>query len=90
MAIVTRTPGTTVMPEYRAYIIGSDGQFRDAIAMNCDDDQKASKRAGSLAKAEAVEIELWQEARKVATFKRQRDTITYEVHDGRMIPKAAK
>jgi hypothetical protein len=43
------------------------------MAMNCDNDQAASKRAGSLAKAEGVEIELWQEARKVATFKRQRE-----------------
>jgi hypothetical protein len=71
MAIITRTTGTTVMPEYRAYIIGSDGHFRDAIAMNCDSDEAAGRRADNLAKAEAVEIELWQEARKVATFKRQ-------------------
>jgi hypothetical protein len=58
------------MPEYRAYIIGSDGHFRDAIAMNCDSDEAASKRADNLAKAEKVEIELWQETEKVATFMR--------------------
>jgi hypothetical protein len=79
MAIVTRTPGTTVMPEYRAYIIGSDGHFRDAIAMNCDSDEAASKRADNLAKAETVEIELWQEARKVATFKRRCGSVTHEI-----------
>jgi len=64
------------MPEYRAYIVGSDGHFRDAIAMNCDSDEAASKRADNLAKAETVEIELWQEARKVATFKTQWRSIT--------------
>jgi hypothetical protein len=68
MAIVTRTPGTTVMPEYRAYIIGSDGHFREAIAMNCDSDEAASHRAGNLASAEAVDIDLWQGARMVATI----------------------
>ena len=77
------------MPEYRAYIVGSDGHFRDAIAMNCDSDEAASKRADNLAKAETVEIELWQEARKVATFKRQRGSITHEIHHGRMISKPA-
>jgi hypothetical protein len=63
-----------VTPEYRVYIIGSDGHFRDAVAMNCDSDEAASKRADTQAKAETVEIELWREARKVATFKRQSPT----------------
>jgi len=67
-------------------ILDSDGHFRDAIAMNCDSDEAASPRTVSLAKAEAVEIELWQ----VATLKRQCDTITREVRDGRLISKAAK
>jgi hypothetical protein len=75
------------MPAYRAYIIGSDGHFRDAIAMNCDSDEAATRRADNLAKAEAVDIELWQQARKVGTFKRQ--CVTHEVHDGRLISKAA-
>ena len=88
MAIVTRSPGATVMPEYRAYIIGSDGHFRDAIAMNCDSDEAAGQRADNLARAEAVEVELWQSARKVATFKRQ--CVTHEVHGGRMISKPAE
>jgi hypothetical protein len=76
------------MPAYRAYIIGSDGHFRDAIAMNCDSDEAAKRRADNLAKAEAVDIELWQQARKVATFKRQ--CVTHEVHDGRMISTRAE
>jgi hypothetical protein len=88
MAIVTRPPGTSLMPAYRAYIIGSDGHFLDAIAMNCDGDEAARRRADNLAKAEAVDVELWQQTRKVATFKRQ--CVTHEVHDERMIAKAAE
>jgi hypothetical protein len=76
------------MPEYRAYIIGSDGHFRDAIAMNCESDEVASRRADNLARAETIEIELWQQARKVATFKRQ--CVTREIHDGRMIATPAE
>jgi hypothetical protein len=76
------------MPEYRAYIIGSDGHFREAIPMNCDSDEAAGQRADNLAKAEAVDIELWQQARKVATFKRQ--CVTHKVHDGQMVSKAAE
>jgi hypothetical protein len=72
MAIVTRTPGTTVMPEYRAYIIGSNGHFCDAIALNCDNDEAASQRVDNLASAEAVDIELWQGARMVATISRKK------------------
>jgi hypothetical protein len=43
------------MPAYRAYIVGSDGHFRDAIAMNCESDEAASRSADNLAKAETVE-----------------------------------
>ncbi len=75
------------MTQYRAYIISSGGHFRDAIAMNCDTDETASRRADRLARAEAVEIELWQDAREVATFKRK--SVTHGVHDGRMISKPA-
>jgi hypothetical protein len=72
MVVITRTPGTTVMPEYRAYIIGSDGHFVDAIVLNCDSDEAASRRTDNLAKAEAIEIELWQGARMVATISRKK------------------
>jgi hypothetical protein len=81
------------MPEYRAYIVGSDGHFRDAISMNCDSDETASQRANNLARAESVEIELWQGARMVASFKhpgaKSGETVTHEVQDGRMISKPA-
>jgi hypothetical protein len=79
MAIVTRTPGTTVMPEYRAYIIGSDGHFCDAITLNCDDDEAATQRADNLASAEAVDIELWQGAGMVATISRKKQPTALSV-----------
>jgi hypothetical protein len=60
------------MVEYRAYIIGSDGHFCDAIVLNCDNDDAASHRADNLASAEAVNIELWQDARMVATISRKK------------------
>jgi hypothetical protein len=82
MAIVNGTAGATVMPEYRAYIIGSDGHFREAIRMNCDSDEAASQRADNLARAEAVEIELWQKARKIATFKCASASLTKSATDG--------
>jgi hypothetical protein len=79
MGIVARTPGAMVMPEYRVYIIGSDGHFCDAIAMNCDGDEAASQRAGNLASAEAVDIELWQGARMVATISRMKQPTALSV-----------
>jgi hypothetical protein len=82
MAIVTRTPGTTVMPEYRAYIIGSDGHFCDAITLNCDDDEAATQRADNLASAEAVDIELWQGAGMVATILRKKQPVALPVSTG--------
>jgi hypothetical protein len=64
------------------------------MAMNCDDDQAASKRVGNLAEAEVAEIELWQGARMVAALKpkclHSGRSITHEVHDGRMISKPAR
>ncbi len=63
------------MPEYRAYIIGSDGHFQDALGMNCDNDDAAIKRVDNLASAEAVDIELWQGDRMVATLARTRTNV---------------
>ena len=64
--------GTHDMPEYRAFIIDSDGYFCDAVGMRCKNDEAASQRAGNLAIAEAVDIELWQGARMVAKLARKR------------------
>jgi hypothetical protein len=32
------------MPEYRAFIVGGDGRFREAIEMVCSDDAEAIER----------------------------------------------
>jgi hypothetical protein len=45
------------MAEYRAYVVGSDGHFVDAVALICDDDREATEQAKRL--ADGHDIELW-------------------------------
>jgi hypothetical protein len=54
------------MPQYRAYIIGSDGAFHNLVSLECADDEVAFKKAGQLVGGH--HIELWQYTRKIATF----------------------
>jgi hypothetical protein len=54
------------MPEYRAYIVGSDGHFKEAVHLNCPNDETAKDYAKHL--VDGHDVELWQYARKVATF----------------------
>ena len=54
------------MPEYRAYIIGPDGHFHSSVALECLDDEAAAEQAKQL--VDGHDVELWQRARKVATF----------------------
>jgi hypothetical protein len=54
------------MPEYRVYIIGSDGHFHSAVPLECADDNEAMKRAERL--ADGQDVELWQRDRKIARF----------------------
>ncbi len=39
------------MPDYRVYIIGSDGHFVDSVALECADDMEATEQAQQLVKA---------------------------------------
>jgi hypothetical protein len=57
------------MPEYRVYIIGSDGHFRDSVALECADDSEATEKAKQL--VDGHDVELWQRDRKIATFAQQ-------------------
>jgi hypothetical protein len=57
------------MPEYRVYIIGSDGHFIEAVPLICPDDETAQEKAKQL--VDGHDIELWHRDRKVAAFKRQ-------------------
>jgi hypothetical protein len=54
------------MPEYRAYILGSDGHFYRAVPLDCADDTEAMERAKQL--LDGHDIELWQRDRKIARF----------------------
>jgi hypothetical protein len=54
------------MPQYQAYIIGSDGEFQKSIRLECADDAVACKKAKQL--VDGHHVELWQLTRKIATF----------------------
>ena len=54
------------MSKYRAYIIGSDGEFQNSIPLECADDEVACKKAEQMVGGH--HIELWQYTRKIATF----------------------
>ena len=54
------------MPEYRVYVIGSDGHFRSSLELECADDDEAMEQAKML--VDGHDVELWQRARKVARF----------------------
>lgn len=57
------------MPDYRAYLIGSDGHFHKAQALQCTDDEAAKEAAKQL--VDGHDVELWQLDRKVAFFPRK-------------------
>jgi hypothetical protein len=54
------------MPQYRAYIISSDGEFQNSVPLECPDDVVARKKARQL--VDGHHVELWQSTRKIATF----------------------
>jgi hypothetical protein len=44
-----------MMPEYRAYVVGSDGHFIDAFELECADDTEAMERAKQLVNGHDIE-----------------------------------
>jgi hypothetical protein len=80
------------MPEYRAYLIGEDGHFYEAVPLVCADDAEAMEKAKRLAYSR--DVELWQSDRKIAAFDhksaKQSRSVTHEIRDSRMISKPAK
>jgi hypothetical protein len=54
------------MPEYRIYIVGSDGHFFNSVPLECADDSEAADQAKQL--VDGHDVELWQRDRKVARF----------------------
>jgi hypothetical protein len=55
------------MLDYRAYLIGSDGHFYNAVPLKCTSDDEAIEKARQL--VDGHDVELWQLDRKVAAFK---------------------
>ena len=55
------------MVEYRAFLIGKDGHFYDAVPLVCADDTEAIQKAKQIFNSH--DIELWQSDRLVATLK---------------------
>ena len=76
------------MPEYRAYLIGDDGHFIGCEHFTCADDSEALEKAKRLSDQWAVE--LWSGDRFVARLSKPQDSVTNEVHEGRMVSKPAK
>jgi len=58
------------MVEYRAYLVGSDGHFVDAVALTCDDDSEATEKAKRL--LDRHDIELWSGPRFVVRLSHER------------------
>ena len=54
------------MPDYRAYIVGTEGRFVRAIELLCPDDDTAREYAKNL--VHGHDVELWQGKRRVARF----------------------
>jgi hypothetical protein len=59
------------VPDYRVYIVGDDGHFRDAIPFVCETDDKAIEKAKQL--VDGHDVELWQLDRQIAKFERNMD-----------------
>jgi hypothetical protein len=57
------------MADYRAYIVGHDGQFLTFKQLVCVDDAEAKTQAEQL--VDGHDVELWQRARKIKRFKRK-------------------
>ncbi|HEV7636779.1 MAG TPA: hypothetical protein VGO54_15225 [Bradyrhizobium sp.] len=54
------------MADYRVYVIGQDGKFVKAVALDCADDAAAIEYAMQL--IEEHDTELWQRDRRIARF----------------------
>lgn len=55
-----------MMPDYRAYLIGSDGHFYKSVVLDEPDEAAAIAAAKQL--VDGHDVELWQRDRKIAEF----------------------
>ena len=51
---------------YRAFLLGRDGHVFGRVDFYCETEEEAKQRAQLL--VDGHDVELWQEARKIATF----------------------
>jgi hypothetical protein len=56
------------MPDYRVYIIGTDGHFQKSVALDCETDDAAVESAKQL--VDGHDVELWQRDRKITRLTR--------------------
>jgi hypothetical protein len=54
------------MPDYRAYLVGSDGHFFKSVVLDAPDEAAAVEAAKQL--VDGHDVELWQRDRKIAKF----------------------
>jgi hypothetical protein len=54
------------MPDYRAYLIGSDGHIFQGVDLDMPDDEAAMVAALQL--VDGHDVELWEGARKIGKF----------------------
>jgi hypothetical protein len=54
------------MPDYRAYLIGTDGHYFKSVVLDALDDTGAIAAARQL--VDGHDVELWQRDRKIAKF----------------------
>jgi hypothetical protein len=55
------------MQGYRAFVIGLDGHVENCVEIMCEDDAEARRLAKKL--VDRRDIELWQRARRIETFR---------------------
>jgi hypothetical protein len=83
----TLLEGSVAVAEYCAYVIGSDGHFESSRTFVCDTDENAIVWAKQMMSQQSAE--LWCGARLVKRLPSsdERQAVTHEVHEGRLIPK---
>jgi hypothetical protein len=82
--------GVTQVSEYRVYTFGQDRHIAGVRRFVCQNDTDAAIWAKQL--ADGKDVELWTGDRLVTHLNPmgKAGAVTYEVHNGRMVPKPAK
>jgi hypothetical protein len=75
------------MAEYYAYLIGSDRHFESSRAFVCDTDENAIVWAKQMVGQQPAE--LWSGTRLVERLSPpdEKQAVSHEVHEGRLVPK---